>query len=71
MIKNNKIDKCIKKIMKNNEFIKNKEYYKLSFREIIKFIQKCNKSIKKINCGFCQKTYDILKIKKHSCKLKN
>jgi hypothetical protein len=48
MIKNNKIDKCIKKIMKNTEFIKNKEYYKLSFREIIKFIQKCNKSIKKI-----------------------
>jgi len=71
LIKNKKIDICIKKIMKNNEFVKNKEYYKISFTNIIKFIQSCDKSIKKINCGYCLKKYNIFKIKKHSCKLKN
>ena len=32
------IDKCIKNIMKNEEFIKNKEYYKTTLNKILKFV---------------------------------
>ena len=67
------IDKCIKKIMKNKEYIKNKEFYKSSLNKIILFIKYCNNNLNKINCGFCHKNLKLVysKIKKHKCKLTN
>ena len=62
------IDKCIKNIMKNEEFIKNKEYYKTSLNKIIKFITLCDKSLNKICCGYCLKCFSFNKIKLHKCK---
>jgi prophage antirepressor-like protein len=62
------IDKCIKTIMKNEEFIKNKEYYKTSINKILKFIKSCDKSLNKILCGYCLKCYNFKKIKLHKCK---
>ena len=62
------IDKCIKSIMKNEEFIKNKEYYKTSFNKILKFIKSCDISLNKICCGYCLKCYSFNKIKLHKCK---
>jgi len=35
MVKNKEIDSCIKKIMKNEEFIKNKEYYMTTLNKIL------------------------------------
>jgi hypothetical protein len=62
------IDKCIKKIMKNEEFIKNKEYYVTTFSKIIKFIKLCDEKLNKLCCGYCQKCYTFDKIKLHKCK---
>jgi prophage antirepressor-like protein len=62
------IDKCIKNIMKNEEFIKKKEYYKTSLNKIIKFIKSCDESLNKICCGYCLKCYSFNKIKLHKCK---
>ena len=75
MVKSKNIDKCIKKIMKNDEFIKNKELQlccnlaKLS--RILEFIKSCDKSLNKICCGYCLKCYRFNKIiqnKIHKCK---
>jgi len=49
------IDKCIKKYMKNKEFIKNKEYYDTNIKNIIKVINNCDDIIKTICCGKNQK----------------
>ena len=54
--------------MKNEEFIKNKEYYKTSINKIIKFIKSCDKSLNKICCGYCLKCFYFDKIKLHKCK---
>lgn len=62
------IDKCIKNIMKNEEFIKNKEYYKTTLNKIIKFIKSCDESLNKMCCGYCLKCYSFDKIKSHKCK---
>jgi hypothetical protein len=66
------IDSCIKKIFKNKEFIKNKEYYMTSLNEIIDFIKKCDNRLNKLSCGYCLKSY-ILQydvVIKHKCKWK-
>jgi predicted transcriptional regulator len=68
LVNNPLIDKCIKNIMKNEEFIKNKEYYKTSINKIIKFIKSCDKSLNKICCGYCLKCFYFDKIKLHKCK---
>jgi prophage antirepressor-like protein len=72
IIDNPMIDNCIKKIMKNEEYIKNKEFYKSSLISIIRFIKECHNTLNTINCGFCHKKIklDYMKIKQHNCKLK-
>ena len=68
LVDDEKIDKCIKKIMKNEEFIKNKEYYKTSLNKILNFIKDCDDSLDEICCGYCLKCYKFNKIKIHKCK---
>jgi prophage antirepressor-like protein/predicted GIY-YIG superfamily endonuclease len=68
LVYDKEIDKCIRKIMKNDEFIKNKEYYKTSFNQIIKFIIECDEKLNKICCGYCLKCYNFNNIKLHKCK---
>ena len=68
MVKSKYIDNCMKNIMKNNEFIKNKEYYLAKLSRILKFIKLCEKSLNKICCGYCLKCYNFSKIKQHKCK---
>ena len=63
-----KINSCIKKIMKNEEFIKNKEYYKTTLNKVLQFITKCDKRLDTICCGYCLKCYVFNKIKTHKCK---
>lgn len=55
LITDEKIDKCVKKYMKNKEFIKNKEYYVTNIKDIINIINKCDNRIKYICCGACLK----------------
>ena len=52
LITDEEIDKCIKKYMKNKEFIKNKEYYVTNIQNMINVIINCDKRIKYICCGF-------------------
>jgi prophage antirepressor-like protein len=68
MVKNKEIDNCIKTIMKNEEFIKNKEYYMTTLNKILRFISKCDTTLNKINCGYCLELYDFDIIKDHKCK---
>jgi hypothetical protein len=68
MVNDPLIDKCIKNIMRNEEFIKNKEYYKTTLNKIIKFIKSCDESLNKMCCGYCLKCYSFEKIKLHKCK---
>lgn len=68
LITNDEIDKCIKKYMKDKEFIKNKEYYVTNVKDMIKIINNCNKKIKTISCGYCLKSKNIKNIAKHRCK---
>jgi prophage antirepressor-like protein len=68
MVKNKHIDSCMKNIMKNNEFIKNKEFYLAKLSRILEFIKSCEKSLDKIYCGYCLKCYIFNKIKLHKCK---
>ena len=68
MIDDRSIDQCIKNVMHNDEFIKNKEYYKSSLKNILKFIKSCDKRINDICCGYCLKCYTINTITKHRCK---
>jgi len=60
LINDKKIDACIKKAMKDSEYIQenstlfnlsNKEFYKTSLRSIFKFIKKCNEGVKNVCCG--------------------
>ena len=67
LIKDAKIDACIKKIMKDKEYIKNKEFYKASLISIFNFINKCNKGIKNVCCGYCQKNMPFAVASKHKC----
>jgi prophage antirepressor-like protein len=69
LIKDSKIDACIKKIMKNEEYIKNKEFYKASLSSIFKFIHKCNNGVKNVCCGYCQKKMSFNIACTHKCKL--
>ena len=69
LIEDPKIDACIKKIMKNEEYIKNKEFYKTTLHNIFKFIHKCNNSIKNVYCGYCQKKMSFAVACIHKCKL--
>lgn len=66
-IDNDEIDKCVKKILKNKEYIKNKEFYKLTLNCALRFIQKCASQITQISCGYCLKSYNINLIYKHKC----
>lgn len=68
MVNDKSIDKCIKKVMHNEEFIKNKEYYKTSLKSILKFIRTCDERINDICCGYCLKCYTIDTVTKHKCK---
>ena len=68
MVNDKSIDTCIKKVMHNEEFIKNKEYYKTSLKSILKFIRFCDERINDICCGYCLKCYTIDTITKHKCK---
>ena len=70
LIKDDSIDKCIKTIFKNKEFIKNKEYYVTNIKQIINVINKCDKRIKKLCCGYCLKCMNLESITthKHKCK---
>ena len=70
-VQNEEIDKCIKKIMKNQEYIKNKEFYKISLNSALKFINKCSSDINNISCGYCLKEYNFNTMSKHKCKLIN
>ena len=54
--------------MHNEEFIKNKEYYKTSLKSILKFIRTCDERINDICCGYCLKCYTIDTITNHKCK---
>ncbi len=71
MVEDKSIDNCIKNIMKNDEFIKNKEYYLTKLNRILKFINSCDKSLEYICCGYCLKCYNFNKIKQHKCKYSN
>ena len=68
MINDASIDKCIKNIMHNEEFIINKEYYISSLNKILNFIKSCDKRINEICCGYCLKCYTLNTITKHKCK---
>ena len=69
LINDKKIDNCIKKIMKNKEYIKNKEFYKTSLKGIFKFIHICNKKVQRVYCGYCQKNMSFAAANNHKCKL--
>jgi len=56
--------------MKNEEFIKNKEYYKTTLNKILKFIKMCDESLNKICCGYCLKSCSLNIIITHKCKYK-
>lgn len=45
LIKDASIDICIKKYLRNKEFIKNKEYYVSNIKQIIKIINNCDERI--------------------------
>ncbi len=68
LIKDDKIDKCIKNTLKNKEFIKNKEHYVINIKQIIKVINTCDSRIKNICCGYCLKCKNLATITKHKCK---
>lgn len=69
LIKDPKIDLCIKKAMKNEEYIKNKEFYRVTLDGIFNFMKKCNNTIKNVYCGYCQKKMLFTIACKHKCKL--
>jgi hypothetical protein len=66
LLEDNTIDKCIKEIMKNEEYIKNKEFYKSTLQKCLDFIIKCNNKIKYIYCGYCLKKFKINNILNHN-----
>jgi hypothetical protein len=56
--------------MKNEEFIKNKEYYLAKLSRIINFIKSCDKTLYNIYCGYCNNMYTFNNYSKHKCKYK-
>ncbi len=68
LIKDASIDNCIKKYLRNKEFIKNKEYYVSNIKQIIKIINNCDKRITELCCGYCMKCKKIKDIIQHKCK---
>lgn len=66
-VANQEIDTCIKKIMKNKEYIKNKEFYKISLKNALYFIKQCSPKLKTISCGYCLKSYSFAYIHSHKC----
>ncbi len=68
IIDDENIDKCIKTFMKNKEYIKNKEFYVTNLNNIVKILNKCDKRIKNITCGYCLKNKKLKDIMKHKCK---
>jgi hypothetical protein len=52
--------------MKNEEYIKNKEFYKSSLQKCLNFIIECNDKIKYIYCGYCLKKFKLNNIIKHN-----
>ncbi len=68
LITDENIDKCVKKYMKNKEFIKNKEYYYTNIKDIKNVINNCDNRIKNICCGACLKCKKINNIVNHKCK---
>ena len=71
LIKDASIDICIKKYLRNKEFIKNKEYYVSNIKEIIKIINNCDKRITQLCCGYCMKCKKLKEITQHKCKYIN
>ena len=71
LIKDASIDICIKKYLRNKEFIKNKEYYVSNIKEIIKIINNCDKRIIQLCCGYCMKCKKLKEITQHKCKYIN
>ena len=55
-------------VLKNKEFIKNKEHYLINTKQIIKVINNCDSRIKTICCGYCLKCKKINTITTHKCK---
>ena len=53
--------------MKNQEYIKNKEFYKISLNSALKFVKKCNSYLDNISCGYCFKQYKFASISRHKC----
>jgi predicted GIY-YIG superfamily endonuclease len=68
-VTNQDIDNCIKKILRNKELIKNKEFYKITLKRALDYIHKCNNSLNKISCGYCLKSYKFNTILNHKCNL--
>ena len=68
-IGNSIIPRYIKNAIKNQEYIKNKEFYKVNLSCIFNFIHKCNNSIKHVCCGYCQKNMSFAIACDHKCKL--
>lgn len=68
IIDDEKLDTCIKKFMRNKEYIKNKEFYVTNIKNIVKILNICNKKIKKLSCGYCLKSKSLNDIIKHKCK---
>jgi hypothetical protein len=66
-INNEETDKCVKKIMKNKEWIKNKEYYKINLKKALLFIKECDNNIQVILCGKCLDKLTFNKILSHKC----
>ena len=54
--------------MKNSEFIRNKEYYQTSFNKILNILNKYNKDINRLCCGYCLECKYIDTVKNHKCK---
>ena len=70
IVDNKTIDICTKKLLKNSQYIKNKEYYNISLTKIINFIKSCDSNINTICCGYCNKCFIYNKIPTHNCKYK-
>ena len=63
------IDKCMKKTLQNQEYIKNKEFYKISLNGATRIAKKCEPLLKKISCGYCLKSHSFNTIAAHKCKI--
>lgn len=61
------IDKCIKQMLKNTEYVKNKEFYKLTLNSVLRFIKKCSFNLIDISCGYCLKLFKFDTVTKHKC----